>query len=58
MNPGVRMWHGSSRPSNVGGFPRVLQFPPPHMTTEGQHPHLQECVYYFFELNVLLKIYK
>ena len=33
-NPGVGMWQGSCRPSKVGGFPRVLWFPPLRMTTE------------------------
>ena len=41
-NPGVGMWQGSGLPSKVGGFPRVLRFPPPHMTTERQHPRLRE----------------
>ena len=51
-NPDVRMWQGSGRPSKVGGFPRVLRFPPPRMTTEHQHPRLRERVYKFFELSV------
>ena len=51
-NPGVRMWQGSGRPSKVGGFPRVLRFPPQRMTTERQHPRLRERVYKFFELSV------
>ena len=51
-NPGVCMWQGSGRPSKVGGFPRVLRFPPPRMTTERQHPRLRERVYKFFELSV------
>ena len=51
-NPGVRMWQGSGRPSKVGGFPRVLRFPPPCMTTERQHSLLRERVYKFFELSV------
>ena len=37
-NPSVGMWQGCGRPSKVGGFPQVLRFPPPHMTTECQHP--------------------
>ena len=28
-DPGVGMWQGSGCPSKVGGFPWVLQFPPP-----------------------------
>ena len=51
-NPGVGMWQGSGRSSKVGGFPQVLRFPPPHMTTGHQHPHLGERVYKFFELSV------
>ena len=51
-NPGVHMWQGSGRQSKVGGFPRVLRFPPPRMTTERQHPCFQERVYKFFELSV------
>ena len=33
-NSGVSMWQGGGRPSKVGGFPLVLRFPPPRMTTE------------------------
>ena len=33
-NPGVGMWQGScGLTSKVGGFPQVLRFPPPRMTT-------------------------
>ena len=32
-NPGQGMWQGSGRPSRFGGFPRVLRFPPPRLTT-------------------------
>ena len=32
-NPGQGMWQGSGRPSRLGGFPRVLRFPPPCLTT-------------------------
>ena len=31
--PGQGMWQGSGRPSRFGGFPRVLRFPPPRLTT-------------------------
>ena len=34
LNPGVGMWQGSGCPSKVCGFPWVLRFPPPYMTTE------------------------
>ena len=51
-NPGVCMWQGSGRPSKVGGFPQVLWFPPPCMTTEPQQPCLPELVFKFFELSV------
>ena len=49
---GVCMWQGSGRLSKVGGFLRVLRFPPPRMTTECQHPRLRECIFKFFELSV------
>ena len=32
-NPVIGMWQGSGRPSTVGGFSRVLQFPPPRKIT-------------------------
>ena len=51
-DPHVGMWQGSSHPSKVGGFPRVLRFPPPGMTTEHQHPRLRERVYKFYDLSV------
>ena len=51
-NPGQGMWQGSGRPSRLGGFPRVLRFPPPRWTTLRQHPRLQERVYKFNELFV------
>ena len=50
-NHGVGMWQGCARPSKVGRFSRILQFPPPCMTTERQHPCLRERVYKFFELS-------
>ena len=43
-NSGVSMWQGSGRPSKVGGFPGVLRFPIPLMTTQSQHPRLREWV--------------
>ena len=52
LNPDLCMWQGSGLLSKVCCFPRVLQFPPSHMTTERQHPCLRERVYKFFELSV------
>ena len=36
-NPGVKVLQISGRPSKVNVFPRVVQFPPPCVTTERQH---------------------
>ena len=51
-NPVVGMWQGSDRLSKVGGFLRVLRFPPPRMTTERQHSRLRDRVDKVFELSV------
>ena len=48
----IVLWQGSGRPSKVGGFPRIILFPPLRMTTEPQHPGLREGVNMFFEFSV------
>lgn len=60
-NPGFVMWQGRGRPSKVGGFPRVVRFPPARKTTKRQHPSFRERVYIqcnrsklslYFKLNI------